>query len=86
MYIEGWNLQQHKYMPLISQRLNWDIHICNFVLGGTGIEDKLQDGVGDTIYALREADIKVWVLTGDKQVKLQNLWCIFDVGSPVINM
>ena len=32
------------------------------------VEDKLQDGVADTIASLREAGIKVWVLTGDKQV------------------
>jgi magnesium-transporting ATPase (P-type) len=39
----------------------------NFVLvGSTAIEDKLQDGVGDTIQFMKEAGIKVWVLTGDK--------------------
>lgn len=37
-----------------------------FLLGATAIEDKLQDGVPDTIRCLREAGIKVWVLTGDK--------------------
>ncbi|KAJ7285463.1 hypothetical protein O6H91_Y332300 [Diphasiastrum complanatum] len=37
------------------------------LLGATGIEDKLQEGVPETIALLREAGIKVWVLTGDKQ-------------------
>ncbi|KAM4748426.1 phospholipid-transporting ATPase VB [Rhinophrynus dorsalis] len=37
------------------------------LLGATGIEDRLQDGVPDTIAALREAGINIWVLTGDKQ-------------------
>lgn len=37
------------------------------LLGATGIEDKLQEGVPETIECLREAGIKVWVLTGDKQ-------------------
>ncbi|XP_051870560.1 LOW QUALITY PROTEIN: phospholipid-transporting ATPase VB-like [Pristis pectinata] len=37
------------------------------LLGATGIEDRLQDGVPDTIEALREAGILTWVLTGDKQ-------------------
>ncbi|GMH30112.1 hypothetical protein Nepgr_031955 [Nepenthes gracilis] len=37
------------------------------LLGATGIEDKLQDGVADAIESLRQAGIKVWVLTGDKQ-------------------
>ncbi|KAM9834885.1 phospholipid-transporting ATPase VB [Syngnathus typhle] len=36
------------------------------LLGATGIEDRLQESVPDTILALREAGIKVWVLTGDK--------------------
>ena len=31
------------------------------------IEDNLQQGVPDTIKALREADMKIWVLTGDKE-------------------
>ncbi|KAK3611098.1 hypothetical protein CHS0354_000105 [Potamilus streckersoni] len=37
------------------------------LLGASGIEDKLQDGVPETIFNLRQAGIKVWVLTGDKQ-------------------
>lgn len=36
------------------------------LIGSTAIEDKLQDGVGDTIQFMKEAGIKVWVLTGDK--------------------
>ncbi|GKV04321.1 hypothetical protein SLEP1_g16490 [Rubroshorea leprosula] len=41
---------------------------CNLnLLGATAIEDKLQDGVPEAIEALRQAGIKVWVLTGDKQ-------------------
>ena len=31
------------------------------------MEDKLQDGVPQTIEQLAKADIKIWVLTGDKQ-------------------
>uniref|UniRef100_A0A8C6PH13 Phospholipid-transporting ATPase n=1 Tax=Nothobranchius furzeri TaxID=105023 RepID=A0A8C6PH13_NOTFU len=37
------------------------------LLGATAIEDKLQDGVPHTIEQLSRADIKIWVLTGDKQ-------------------
>ncbi|QEU59569.1 Dnf1/Dnf2 [Kluyveromyces lactis] len=36
------------------------------LLGGTAIEDRLQDGVPDSIATLGEAGIKMWVLTGDK--------------------
>ncbi|XP_064528363.1 phospholipid-transporting ATPase VB isoform X1 [Pseudopipra pipra] len=43
------------------------------LLGATGIEDRLQDGVPDTIMALREAGIQIWVLTGDKQETAVNI-------------
>ena len=42
------------------------------LLGATGIEDRLQEGVPEAIATLRAAGLKVWVLTGDKQVK--NIW------------
>jgi len=37
------------------------------MVGCTAIEDKLQDGVPETIATLMEAGIRIWVLTGDKQ-------------------
>ena len=37
------------------------------LIGATAIEDKLQDGVPETIANLALAKIKIWVLTGDKQ-------------------
>ncbi|KAL3680899.1 hypothetical protein R1sor_023855 [Riccia sorocarpa] len=43
------------------------VEISVDLLGATAIEDRLQEGVPDTIALLREAGIKVWVLTGDKQ-------------------
>ncbi len=36
------------------------------LVGATAIEDRLQDDVARTIAILKEAGIKVWVLTGDK--------------------
>ena len=42
-------------------------------LGCTAIEDKLQEGVPDTIANLIEANIRFWVLTGDKLVSLHSL-------------
>ncbi|KAG8248872.1 putative phospholipid-transporting ATPase VB [Homalodisca vitripennis] len=40
---------------------------CNLsLLGATGIEDRLQEGVQETMCALRAAGIVVWLLTGDK--------------------
>ncbi|XP_035827119.1 probable phospholipid-transporting ATPase IA isoform X2 [Aplysia californica] len=43
------------------------------LLGATAIEDKLQDGVPETIDTLAKADIKIWVLTGDKQETAINI-------------
>lgn len=36
------------------------------LLGITGVEDKLQNNVSDTIETLRHAGLRVWMLTGDK--------------------
>jgi len=36
-------------------------------VGCSAIEDKLQDGVPETIAKIIETKIKLWVLTGDKQ-------------------
>lgn len=44
-----------------------------YLLGATAIEDKLQDGVPDTIHTLQEAGIKIWVLTGDRQETAINI-------------
>uniref|UniRef100_A0A8B9UAS1 Phospholipid-transporting ATPase n=1 Tax=Anas zonorhyncha TaxID=75864 RepID=A0A8B9UAS1_9AVES len=43
------------------------------LLGVTAIEDKLQDGVPETIQLLKLGNIKVWVLTGDKQETAMNI-------------
>ena len=43
------------------------------LLGATGIEDRLQEGVCESIHALEAAGIKVWVLTGDKQETAINI-------------
>ncbi|XP_039527793.1 probable phospholipid-transporting ATPase VD isoform X3 [Pimephales promelas] len=43
------------------------------LLGATGIVDRLQEEVPETIEALQEAGIKVWVLTGDKQETAINI-------------
>ncbi|KDN43564.1 phospholipid-translocating P-type ATPase [Tilletiaria anomala UBC 951] len=47
---------------VVSQHLELKLEL----LGLTGVEDKLQDGVKTTLELLRNAGIKVWMLTGDK--------------------
>jgi len=46
----------------ISNELEHDLQL----LGATAIEDRLQDGVPETIADLKKAGIKIWVATGDK--------------------
>ena len=46
----------------VSNELEHDLRL----LGATAIEDKLQDGVPETIADLKLAGIKIWVATGDK--------------------
>ena len=43
------------------------------LLGATGVEDRLQDGVEETLESLRVAGIKTWILTGDKQETAVNV-------------
>ncbi|XP_013140301.1 PREDICTED: phospholipid-transporting ATPase ID, partial [Papilio polytes] len=43
------------------------------LMGVTAIEDKLQDGVPETIANLSMAGMKIWVLTGDKQETAINI-------------
>ncbi|XP_058241643.1 probable phospholipid-transporting ATPase VD isoform X2 [Hemibagrus wyckioides] len=54
-----------------AQRLETNLTL----LGATGIVDRLQEDVPETIEALQTAGIKVWVLTGDKQETAINIAC-----------
>ena len=44
-----------------------------YIVGTTIVEDKLQEKVPETIYDLRLAHIKVWMLTGDKMNTAYNI-------------
>ena len=43
------------------------------LIGATGIEDRLQEDCDKTLVALRNAGIKIWVLTGDKKETALNI-------------
>lgn len=43
------------------------------LLGASAIEDKLQEGVPETIEKLRRANMKIWMLTGDKRETAINI-------------
>ncbi|RKO85184.1 HAD-like domain-containing protein, partial [Blyttiomyces helicus] len=67
-----WNEQYHaastamrdreEALDAVAEIIERDLEL----VGATAVEDKLQDAVPATISLLREAGIKIWVLTGDK--------------------
>uniref|UniRef100_A0A8C8DMF2 Phospholipid-transporting ATPase n=1 Tax=Oryzias sinensis TaxID=183150 RepID=A0A8C8DMF2_9TELE len=78
-YLEGWRKRHHEASIAMEEReerlddLYEEIEKDMTLLGATAVEDKLQDGVPHTIEQLAEADIKIWVLTGDKQETAENI-------------
>ncbi|KAM8865930.1 phospholipid-transporting ATPase ID-like [Synchiropus picturatus] len=78
-YFKQWNQRHHEASTSLEDRENKldqlyeEIEKDLLLLGATAIEDKLQDGVPQTIEQLSKADIKIWVLTGDKQETAENI-------------
>ena len=56
------SINKDKLISKIAEELEFDLEL----VGSTAIEDKLQDEVGRTIFDIKRAGIKLWVLTGDK--------------------
>jgi P-type E1-E2 ATPase len=44
-----------------------------FIIGATAVLDRLQDDVPETIRDLLRANVKVWMLTGDKMETAENI-------------
>ncbi|XP_042070894.1 phospholipid-transporting ATPase ID, partial [Haplochromis burtoni] len=78
-YMIDWKHRQHEASVAMEGReekldeLYEEIEKDMMLLGATAVEDKLQDGVPQTIEQLAKADIKIWVLTGDKQETAENI-------------
>uniref|UniRef100_A0AAY4BEK6 Phospholipid-transporting ATPase n=1 Tax=Denticeps clupeoides TaxID=299321 RepID=A0AAY4BEK6_9TELE len=78
-YFREWKERHHEASTSLEDReekldlLYEEIEKDLMLLGATAIEDKLQDGVAHTIEQLAKADIKIWVLTGDKQETAENI-------------
>uniref|UniRef100_A0A3P8TSC2 Phospholipid-transporting ATPase n=1 Tax=Amphiprion percula TaxID=161767 RepID=A0A3P8TSC2_AMPPE len=75
---ESWSVDRQRALAAIDNKeeLIMDTAVqleTNLSLLATGIEDRLQENVPDTIMALREAGIQVWVLTGDKPETAVNI-------------
>jgi phospholipid-translocating P-type ATPase (flippase) len=63
--LEGRQDKLEQVAELLEQNLD--------MTGATAIEDKLQDGVPETIDKLRRAGIRLWMLTGDKRETAINI-------------
>uniref|UniRef100_A0A8C0IHF9 Phospholipid-transporting ATPase n=1 Tax=Bubo bubo TaxID=30461 RepID=A0A8C0IHF9_BUBBB len=78
-YFQEWIRRHHEASTALEGRedklseLYEEIEKDLMLLGATAIEDKLQDGVPQTIETLAKANIKIWVLTGDKQETAMNI-------------
>ncbi|XP_055603470.1 phospholipid-transporting ATPase ID-like isoform X4 [Uranotaenia lowii] len=78
-FFESWVLRQREAALSMDGRDDklgaiYDEIECDMnLVGVTAIEDKLQDGVPQTIANLQMAGIKIWVLTGDKQETAINI-------------
>ncbi|KAI8981510.1 hypothetical protein BDB01DRAFT_794396 [Pilobolus umbonatus] len=74
-----WSIVYEKASTTLVNRADELDHAAEIIetnltlLGATAIEDKLQDGVPETIHTLQEANIKIWVLTGDRQETAINI-------------
>lgn len=81
-FFNSWRMRQQEAALSLDGREDklgtiYDEIECDMELVGvTAIEDKLQDGVPQTIANLQMAGIKIWVLTGDKQG--MNIFVCFD--------
>lgn len=76
---EEWNKEYHAASTALQNRNEKVDKACELIeceleiIGCTAIEDKLQDGVPDTIEFLLQCGMKVWVITGDKQQTAINI-------------
>ncbi|XP_070336393.1 phospholipid-transporting ATPase FetA-like isoform X3 [Odocoileus virginianus] len=78
-FFQDWSKKHSEACLSLENRENEISIVCEeierdlMLLGATAIEDKLQDGVPETILTLNKAKIKIWVLTGDKQETAVNI-------------
>lgn len=76
---KSWAAEYETASVSISDRERKMEHVAELIekdlelIGATAIEDKLQDGVPETIEVLAQAGIHTWVLTGDKMETAINI-------------
>ncbi|TGZ68511.1 hypothetical protein CRM22_004223 [Opisthorchis felineus] len=74
--------RREERLEQVAEAIEKNLHL----LGATAIEDKLQEGVPETIANLIQAGISVWVLTGDKQETAINIGYSCRLLSPVLDL
>jgi phospholipid-transporting ATPase len=88
----AWLQQYYEALTSLERRGDKMDEVANliegdlFLLGATAIEDKLQDGVPETIHTLQSAGIKIWVLTGDRQETAINIGMLCKLLSEDMNL
>lgn len=90
----GWEERYHLAKTSLTDRkakidrIGAEIEDDLSLLGTTAIEDKLQEGVGESIEKIRRAGIKMWMLTGDKRETAINIGysckLIYDYSTVVV--
>lgn len=76
---ERWERRYHAAKTSLADRrikvdqVGEEIEDSLTLLGATAIEDRLQDGVAESIEKIRRAGIKMWMLTGDKRETAINI-------------
>ena len=67
-WLERWNValntvnDRQRIIDEVADEIERDL----VFIGATGVEDRLQDSVADTIQSLFKANINIWMLTGDR--------------------
>lgn len=62
-------VDRQERVDAVSEELEQSLEL----VGASAIEDRLQDGVSETVDRLRKAGIKIWMLTGDKRETAINI-------------
>ena len=62
-------VERERHITVLREELERKLTL----IGATAIEDRLQDGVTQTISDLAEANVKMWMLTGDKVETAQQI-------------
>ncbi|XP_068972085.1 phospholipid-transporting ATPase VD isoform X1 [Bombus flavifrons] len=84
MHSEAELAMENREIRIKDSYANLECHLT--LLGATGIEDKLQAGVPETMGTLMAAGIVVWVLTGDKPETAVNIAYSARLFSPAMQL